>query len=278
MRGWMVLGVMLLAAQSPPCEAAGRTRFAIGDQGGILVKAMLNGAGPFTLLLDTGAAASVISEEVARLIGAPPVAQATVISPAGHALRVVVRVDRLQLGPITAEALLPTVVPRSALAATGVDGLLGQDVLSGLRYTIDFPGSRIVWHDDEELPAGSRVVLAMSFSAGRYLVDLPQPRSMLRLVPDSGAGGLVLFGGTGRDLPPVTVVGGRVDLWTLEGRRLTAPVLVRELRVGSSTLRDLPAVVLNRPEAGFSEGDGLLPLKLFGRVTFDGPSRRLILG
>jgi len=52
MRGWMVLGVMLLAAQSPPCEAAGRTRFAIGDQGGILVKAMLNGAGPFTLLLE----------------------------------------------------------------------------------------------------------------------------------------------------------------------------------------------------------------------------------
>jgi hypothetical protein len=43
-------------------------------------------------------------------------------------------------------------------------------------------------------------------------------------------------------------------------------------------MRDVPAVNIARPKPDPAEGDGLLPLHLFERVTFDGPARVLILG
>ena len=43
-------------------------------------------------------------------------------------------------------------------------------------------------------------------------------------------------------------------------------------------MRDVPAVIIERADARPAEGDGLLPLHLFERVTFDGPARLLILG
>jgi len=38
-------------------------------------------------------------------------------------------------------------------------------------------------------------------------------------------------------------------------------------------MRDVPAVALDRPNRRPAEGDGLLPLHIFDRVTFDGPAR-----
>ena len=43
------------------------------------------------------------------------------------------------------------------------------------------------------------------------------------------------------------------------------------------TLRDVPAVVADATARNRAEVDGLLPLHLFDRVTFDGPQRRLIV-
>jgi hypothetical protein len=55
-------------------------------------------------------------------------------------------------------------------------------------------------------------------------------------------------------------------------------IVVRELRVGGKILRDVAGVAVDGRDRLPAEGDGLLPLHLFDRVTFDGPSRVLILG
>lgn len=278
MRRWVGLGLVLCSCQSRPLLARTSTPFTLADQGGVFVAVMLNGAGPFTMAIDTGANHSAIAEDVAARIGAPATAQAMVTSSAGSRMRTMVRVEQLALGPIST-GVDATVLPRDAFAAMGTfDGVIGQDVLAALRYTIDFARREIVWHDEEASLVGSRAVLNMTFDHGRYLVELPQRGSVLRLVPDSGAGGLVLFQGAGRVLPELAGPRGRIGVATFEGRIDAEWVRVRELRIGSSTLRNLPAVLVERGANPSADGDGLLPIHLFSRVTFDGPARRLIVG
>lgn len=275
---WLVLGVVLFCCQSRLLSAGTSTPFTLADQGGILVAVMLNGTGPFTLAIDTGANHSAIADDVAIRIGAPAIAQAIVSSSAGNRMRTLVRVQRLAFGPVTAGADA-TVIPRAALAAMGAfDGVIGQDVLAALCYTIDFDRRRIVWHDEPASVAGARAVLTMTFDYGRFLVELPQRGSVLRLVPDSGAGGLVLFQGAGRVLPDLIGPRGGIGLATFEGRIDAETVHVRELRIGGSTFRNLPAVLVDRAANRPADGDGLLPLHLFNRVTFDGRAGRLIVG
>lgn len=257
--------------------AAGSTPFSLGSQGGILVAVVLNGAGPFSMLLDTGASHSSVSEELAEALRLQAVARTTVQSPVGEHERLVVRVGRIRVGTYEL-SVMPSVVPRHELAIAGdVHGVVGQDVLATLRYTIDFRQRRIAWHDRSE-PAGSGTVavLPLGFSGGLPFVDLPQGDSTLRLVPDSGAGGLVLFEGAGRRLPASRPGQGTVRVDGFQASRHARPIVLDRFRVGASILRRMPAVVVEQDATG--AGDGLLPLHLFDRVTFDGPGRRLIVG
>jgi predicted aspartyl protease len=121
-------------------------------------------------------------------------------------------------------------------------------------------------------------VLKLALDHGRFLVNLRQDHTTLRLVPDSGAGGLVLFNMAGRRSHNVVDTGETVALATAHASTPARRVRIRELRLGDRMMRDVPAVTIERIDALPAEGDGLLPLHLFERVTFDGPARLLMLG
>jgi len=76
-----------------------------------------------------------------------------------------------------ADGLTATTVPPAAAAALGadVDGVLGQDFLSRFAFTIDYRRSRIVWHEADYVPVGSRLTLVPA--QDRWLVELPQAAS-----------------------------------------------------------------------------------------------------
>lgn len=152
-----------------------------------------------------------------------------------------------------------------------VDGVIGQDVLAGLVFTIDYRRRQISWHGDTapERPLGTR--LPLQVTSGRLLVTLPQasdPAGGLRLVPDSGADVLVLLTHTGRPLPFVTPL-DTVPVRGVSGILAARRVLVQNLEVGTIRLADQVAVLLDGTAAGGYMGDGLLPLRLFARVTFN---------
>ena len=238
---------------------------------------MLNGQGPFMLLLDTGASHSAITDELAATIGAKAVARSTVITTTGETLRTIVAIDRLSVGPISADHVLPSVVPARAFDEDGrIQGLIGQDVLAWLRYTLDFRRRTVEWHDTAPEPRGTALTLA--FEHGRFLVSLPQERTTLRLVPDSGAGAFVVYEFAGRTSFNISETGRTAELSSADARHPARYVRLRELRLGDRIIRDLAAVAISRNSRQPAEGDGLLPLHLFERVTFDGPARRLILG
>jgi len=279
-RIWSIVLFLSMAAEAASPAQRELTAFSLDPHGGIVVAAILNGAGPYRVLVDTGANHSSISEEVARAIGAPQVARGVVSSPAGDREYPMVRVDQLAIGPI-AVAAMPTAVPARDLKVAGaIDGVLGQDVLSTLRYTIDYKQRRIAWDDGRSLreaPVASRE-LPLTFRDGLPIVEVRHGAAILHLVADSGAAGLLLFESAGRELPAMRSDGGLVRVDSFQGSRAARSVVIDEFKVGPSIFQDLPAVLVKRADSPAYRSDGLLPLHIFGRVTFDGPGRRLILG
>lgn len=254
------------------------TPFDLTDHEEIVVPVVVDGRGPFAFLLDTGASHSVVSAALAREVGAARVAKTAVTSVAGQEWRAVVRIDSLRFGPYTTEGVLASVVDRDDLSATRrIDGLIGQDVLAARRYTLDYRRHRVEWGGGTDRPADATSTFALRAVAGRFLALLPQADAVIQLVPDSAASGVVLFKPARVELslaPPL----GRAALSGLT-RDLDAPVvLVRELRIGDVAWRNVPAVLVeHRLADAASEGDGLLPLSQFARVTLDGPGRRLVV-
>lgn len=275
----LALALVWLATPSWPVahfRPADWTPFETSRHGEIVVPAMVNGAGPFRFLIDTGSSHSAISEEVARAARAPPVARTVVTSPIGEDLRLVVRIERLEIGPLSASGVLASVIrPNGIDTARGIQGLIGQDVLAAHRYTIDLRKHGIVWHADRPGPSSRQSTFELRLTEGRFLVELPQATSVLHLVPDSGTAAIVLFERPNRFLPAMTPVPFLAELATLTDRSQVRHVRVQALRIGATTLRNVPAVLVPGPDSDGSAGDGLLPLHLFDRVTFDGPARVL---
>jgi predicted aspartyl protease len=276
MRALWVLVVVFVGLVSFPLanvvEREAVTPFETGGQGSIILHVLLNGRGPFRFLLDTGSTHTAVSGKTAAAIGAPVVAKTMTGSAAGSRETLVVRIDALNVGPIVVVDLLASVVELEGIA--GADGVIGHDALASLRYTIDFRERRVVWWPiDARVARGS--ALELQSSHGRFLISLPQRQSVLRLVPDTGAESLLLFDPD--DTLPVTRLPTPATLTTTSGETEVRLARVRELRVGGTTLRDVPAALARRHNSEPEEIDGLLPLHLFDRVTFDGPQKRLIV-
>ena len=281
MRASRILAVLFVHCFAT-ASAAVPLAFHLTPQGAIIVPVIVNGTGPAAFLVDTGSNGSVISEELAAASGARGVAKTTMVSAAGQKDVLVTRIEHLAIGEVTASGVLATLASPDAfnlpdVAASGlkVQGVIGQDVLATLRYTIDYGKRRIEWHDAGAPVPRRATAFELEPQDDRFVVALPQDGHVLRLVPDSGSETLVLFQGDGTSQPRVTRANESTGLTGLTGTRTARTAIVRALRVGSTTLMDVAAVIVGR-ECG-SPVDGLLPLHIFARVTFNGPERQLFI-
>jgi predicted aspartyl protease len=277
-----LLAFLLVPSFATAASAATTLPFALTPQGGIVVPVSVNGGAPVLFLLDTGSTASLISSELAAGAGAPIVARTTLTSAGGQMNAVVVRIEHLAIGGVSASGVLATVASTCGLnlsdvaaGARPVQGVIGQDVLAPLRYTIDYHGHHIVWHDGPVQVPRRAMVFDLEPHDDRFLIRLPQEHVVLRLVPDTGADGLVLFHADGLGLPNLTT-GDTVGLTGLGGTRTARRVRVPTLRIGSTTMSNVAAVVV-AGEPPSPATDGLLPLHRFARVTFNGPERQLVI-
>jgi hypothetical protein len=174
-------------------------------------------------------------------------------------------------GGARVQRLLVLALPAESIDQTGrAVGVLGQDVLSRWVYTIDYRARELSLSLD--MPAcGSRAVrVPLVRSAGGLVaaIELGGAPGPFQLVPDSGADRLVLFGRTSSSLPALSLV-GKVRVRSVTGEASARLVRLGRLEVGGITVGDLDALLLDDRPPGDAMGDGLLPLHLFGRVTFD---------
>jgi predicted aspartyl protease len=122
--------------------AAGTTVIRFAPGGPILVEARINGAGPVTLVLDTGADRTMVAPAaLARLgIATPNTLRTQIQGVTGATQADLVWVSAVEVGGMESGPL-PIVVHDAELGRA--DGLLGRDFLSLFTVTIDTTASQV---------------------------------------------------------------------------------------------------------------------------------------
>lgn len=193
-RQMLITGIILLATLSisitavaradPPDELseivvrAPEPRFVaptLRDQiGRIWAPVMINGRGPFRLVLDTGANRSAITYRVAEMLGIAPDPSRSVLlrGVTGTIVVPTVRVDSFAVGDvILTAATLPIVTD----ALGGAQGVLGTDGFASMRIYIDFKHEwiTIARSHGERVPADF-ITLPLERSPANLLVTRAQ--------------------------------------------------------------------------------------------------------
>jgi predicted aspartyl protease len=109
-------------------------------QNRLTVDAYLNGKGPFSFVVDTGADRSVIADDVVTSLGLRYSDDVIVQGIARAIPAQAVQLDNLRIGRVTIDSLPMPVLPRSWL---GADGYLGLDVIDRQKVTFDFANHKL---------------------------------------------------------------------------------------------------------------------------------------
>ena len=129
-------------SEPPPISRSGATTIPINAGAPILISARINGTGPVTLILDTGAERTMVAPAALTRLGIPTpnTYRAEIRGVTGDTRADVVWVELLEVGGARAGPL-PIIAHDAALAEA--DGLLGRDFLSLFSVTIDVRASAV---------------------------------------------------------------------------------------------------------------------------------------
>jgi predicted aspartyl protease len=152
----------------------------------------INGRGPFSLVVDTGANGSAISPDVVATLALDPAKFREVLlhGAAGSSKTQAVKVESIAVGDAT---LSNASVPIVTEALDGADGFLGTGAFSDKRVLLDFRQGNISVSDTR--PSGEArgfIGVAADLSRARLVtVDTRVNGILVKAVLDTGAGGTV---------------------------------------------------------------------------------------
>ncbi|WBT06774.1 aspartyl protease family protein [Brevundimonas vesicularis] len=135
----LLAAVPFLSAQSTPSPAPGDIRLMQNLMTRMGVQVRLNDGPPEVFVIDTGAERSAVSVELAQALALPPGRPVVVHGVTAAETTPTVTVARIEIGHRRFSDLNLPVFPRDALSA---DGLLGLDLLSRFRLTLDMLSRR----------------------------------------------------------------------------------------------------------------------------------------
>ena len=224
-------------------------------------------------LIDTGANPSMLDQRIADRLGLNgPAEKLPVLNGEVNIRRV--SVPALRLGPLTRDTVEMGVQDLSFLErdlGVRIDALIGLDVLSERSFHIDYAAKRLRFDDQ---PAGAG---AASFASGPpfVTVEMQMENQPVRLLVDTGASGLILFGGPVasqlRELPPTAAANGA----SITGRIRMREVQITNARLGNTDLGSRRAFVAEHRKT--DDFDGLLGISPLNvrEISFDFEHRLL---
>lgn len=229
------------------------------------VEVQVNGRGPYHFVVDSGADTSAVGLRLARDLQLPLATPVILNGMTDRNIVDRVKLAALTLGPSTIGDLE---VPALREEDLGGDGMIGIDALVRQRLMMDFE-NRTIKVEDARKPAehftDEIVITARLLHGQLILTEVRAGGLRLNAVIDTGSeitiGNLAL-----RDR---ILSASRTKDWTVAATGVTGKTVdlqlgwIRELRVGSITLRDIPIAFADVP-----------PFKVFGLA--DQPS--LLLG
>jgi len=201
--------------------------------GRIWAPVLIDGRGPFRLVLDTGATKSAVTAKVAETLGKTLDYPGTVtLQGATGAVKVpAISVETLEIGELLMEPKLLPIVPD---ALGGADGVLGTEGLGDKRITIDFRHDQItIMRSRNERAGPGFVTIPVKFMRGRLLVvDAWLGGVRTKAIIDTGGqstlGNLALQSALARHRSSTAAVSDQVTGATLDieiGDRVSTPAL-----------------------------------------------------
>ena len=149
----------------------------------------INGQGPFSFLLDTGANVSCVSRRLAERLNLKSTEQIQVHTVVGVRSRPIVLLDLLQVGPRNRRQVRAPTLPIKGME---IDGVLGVDWLKGQRLTLDFKARKMEItksRADQDEPGRVVVVPARRRHGQLTIVDADLNGAPISAILDSGAQG-----------------------------------------------------------------------------------------
>ena len=224
-----------------PRYVAKTTRDRIGR---IWAPVLVDGKGPFRLVLDTGANHSAVIPSTAAALGSPGAATATVVTGfTGSAVVPTISVSRMEVGDVL---LGPTTLPVVADVFGGAQGVLGNEGLEGKRIVADFMHDRLEIATSHAQPAhlGFNVVPLKVVEGGLLLADIRVGGIHCKAIIDTGAQGTVgnlplreaLMRHPPRDAKKTQIVGVTLDVQS--GDNVAAP----QIEMGGLTINGVHIV------------------------------------
>jgi predicted aspartyl protease len=281
-------GTAHLSAQSAVIELPRTVRFHEDSGRGLLVSAWVNGAGPYTFAIDTGAGATLLSRRVAEqarvsLSGKRPLMIGG-LSGAGTVPSYEATVRSLALGD--SQNIIPSREPVfvTERLAPGIDGVLDPaEVYGSLGFEIDMVRSELAAFDPRATPLRRGSNLPPDGTIVSWLTDGQSRRPFVmleggrRALLDTGSGfGLAVTEDAARSLGIIAGRGRqRGDVRDLAGGSIPAHrISPATIRLGAMVLRGIPTDLLPSARAGSPILLGRDALRPF-RLSFD-PVNRLI--
>jgi hypothetical protein len=244
--------------------------FRLYDKYLILVEANVNGAGPFTFLLDTGSTHTVIDPGLARQLQAPVIGEASLVTVSDVRKDRLARLKEVRVGDSVVSELGAIIdkMDEEKLKAPGIRGILGEDFLSQFDLLIDYRARTVRF--DGDAPSGERCRIE---TIGRYRGMPTTTRLLIEAeFVDVSGGKVQLQLDTGAKLPELFPI--RRDTLTfqpwagslafssgLNGSMIHAHTTIR---VGTTLISDLDVVQFRRGVA--FDAVGLLPAAIFHSI------------
>jgi predicted aspartyl protease len=247
-----------LAGLASPTLARGQDPASVSTsnerQGLLVVPVTINGRGPYAFAIDSAANTSVVARDLAGGLALQDAGDVTMHTLVAGERAQTVRAHRLSTGELVARDIRLVVADR--LGMSGLDGLLGTDLLGGLRLVLNFRGrARVNITRPRRRPEQDfRVRLnARSASTGEQrfngllLIDARAGAVPCKVIVDTGARMTIINTALARQagahaliLPDGTSV-GRVLSPT--GRAAPAEaMLLPQLRLGHAELTRVPVL------------------------------------
>lgn len=212
--------------------------------GRLTVQVMLNGQGPFDMMVDTGANSSVISIETADRLGLARGEPVEMHGIAGVQTVDTVVIDTLQMGRRIRRQMKVSIVAERHLGAAG---LLGLDWLGANNLMLNYGQRRMAVGEPLPLPDHRTVVVKTRTRSGLTLIDASIPRQKLIALLDSGStttvGNLALLRAAQERK---AILGAIFDIQLRSATGQTLPgrlAVLNRLTLGKMTLMNVPVVV-----------------------------------
>jgi hypothetical protein len=272
-----VLRFLILSALVVPAALAAQVKqsndiisFRLHDKYLILVQAKVDGAGPFTFLLDTGSTHTVIDPGLARQLHAPVIGEASLVTVSDVRKDRLARLREIRVGGSVVSELGAIIdkMDEVKLRAPGIRGVLGEDFLSEFDILIDYQARTLRF--DGDAPAGERCRIE---TIGRYR-DVPTTNRLLikAEIKDVSGGTVQLQLDTAAKLPELFPIRPGTSLsqpWAgsmafssgVNGSRVHPHSTIR---VGTTVMGDLDVVQFRRGVA--FDAVGLLPASIFHSI------------